>query len=398
MATRRPHRKSRNGCVTCKKRRVKCDEAGPPCGPCRSRSIACEYADTKRLRKPSAEKDSSDNAYAIPSIIGAEWSASRRLLELELLHQWSTVTYKSYCGTVEEEYSNWQVVVPRLAMQHDCLLHAILAMSALEIAAFSEDDIDICNHYVDIALEYHNLASSGLRMELTSVTSDNRQATFASSSILMVLGLALPRFTSLRGEQGNYLDHVVTYMALLRGLRLIVDTKEDFRHSEPLLANYRSWESLTATKLEPELQMALQDIAALNEELYGAARTPTGMSEDNAIRYHAANRRALYFLQSEFEKCRDSDTRAYALGWPLRAGTDYMAAVADQEPVALVILMAWSVLAEQVSQGIWWMEEVGRRIISDVAEMLELAFSDPKLLDAVRWAKSQVQLGSPGLL
>lgn len=232
-------------------------------------------------------------------------------------------------------------------------------------------------------------------MELINVTSDNRQATFASSSILMVLGLALPRFTTRRGEQGNYLDHIVTYMALLRGLHLIVETnKGNFRLTEPLLANYRPWESLPATKLEPELETALQDIAALNEELYGAARTPTstGMSEDKAICYHAANRRALHFLQSEYEKCRSSDTRAYALGWPLRAGSEYMAAVADQEPVALVILMAWSVLAEQVSQGIWWIEEVGKRIISDVSEMIELAFNDLKLLDSVRWARSQVQL------
>lgn len=144
MATRRPHRKSRNGCLTCKKRRVKCDELGSPCGPCRARAIHCEYAGTKRLSKPSAEKDLSDNASATLSSVGAYWSASRRILELELLHQWSTVTYKSYCGTVEDEYWNWQVLVPRLAMQHDCLLHAILAMSALEIAAFAGDEIELC--------------------------------------------------------------------------------------------------------------------------------------------------------------------------------------------------------------------------------------------------------------
>ena len=334
----------------------------------------------------------SDDGYSIASTIGAEWSAFRRLLELELLHQWSTVTYKSYCGTVEEEYYNWQVVVPRLAMQHNCLLHAILAMSALEIAAFAEHDSDVCNHYVDIALEYHNLASSGLRTELTNVTSENRQATFASSSILVVLGLALPRFASRRGEQGNYLDHVMTYLALLRGLRLIVETKEDFRQTEPLLVNYRTWDSLPITKLEPELQLALQDLASLNEEMYGAARTPTGMTEDKAISYHAANRRALFYLQLEFEKCRDPQTRAYALGWPLRAGNEFMAAISDQEPVALVILMAWGVLTEQVSHGIWWMEELGKGIIADLSEMVELAFNDPKLNDAVRWARMQVGL------
>ena len=111
-------------------------------------------------------------------------------------------------------------------------------MSALEVAAFTQFDDDLCNHYIDIALEYNVLASSGLRTELTHITSENRQAAFALSSILMVLGLALPRFTCRRGEQGKILDHVLTYLALLRGLRMIVDSKEDFRYTEPLLANY----------------------------------------------------------------------------------------------------------------------------------------------------------------
>ena len=333
----------------------------------------------------------SNDAYAIASTTGADLPSPRRLLELELLHQWSTVTYKSYCGAVEEEYYNWQVVVPRLALQHECLLHGMLAISALELAAFTEFDDDLCSHYVDIALEYHVLASSGLRIELTNITSENRQAAFALSSILMVLGLALPRFASRRGEEGNYLDHVVTYLALLRGLRVIVDTKDDFCNTEPLLANYRSWDSLPVTKLEPEQQLVLQDIAALNEEMYGAAHTPTGMSEEKAISYHAANRRALFYLQSEFEKCRCHDTRAYALGWPLRAGPEYMAAIAHKEPIALVILMAWGVLIEQVSLGVWWMEEVGKRMIADLSDMVGVGLND-RLDDAVRWARTQVAL------
>jgi hypothetical protein len=41
--TRKTHRKSRKGCLTCKARRVKCDEQHPNCGPCTLRSTQCEY-------------------------------------------------------------------------------------------------------------------------------------------------------------------------------------------------------------------------------------------------------------------------------------------------------------------------------------------------------------------
>ena len=392
-ATRRPHRKSRLGCATCKKRRVKCDETGPPCGPCISRCIPCEYANTPRSKPtPPEEAGLHRDSHALTSTIGADWSAARRLLELELLHQWATVTYKSYCGTVVDEYYNWQVVVPRLALGHDCLLHGMLAMSALEIAAFAEDNNGLCNHYVNIALEYHNLASSGLRMELLDVTPSNRQALFALSSILMVLGLALPRFASKRGEQGNMLDYMKTYLALLNGLRLIVDTKPDFRHTEPLLSDYRTWDSLPARKLEPELHLAVQSLVTLNEEMHGASRTELSTPEIQALSYHAANRRALFYLEQEFGKCRDPDTRAYALGWPLRAGHDYMAAIAEREPVALVILMAWGVLVEQVSYDIWWMQSVGKKLVESLSEMMIDMSLNENFNEAFRWARKQVGL------
>ena len=77
-----------------------------------------------------------------------------------------SIRYKSYCGTIVGEYLNWQVVVPLLALKHDYLLHGMLAMSALEIAAFSTDDEDRIDYYVNVALQYQSTASSGLRKEL----------------------------------------------------------------------------------------------------------------------------------------------------------------------------------------------------------------------------------------
>lgn len=54
----KPHnRRSRNGCVNCRKRKIRCDEGTPSCGYCRARNLACsrgglilkwesEYADS----------------------------------------------------------------------------------------------------------------------------------------------------------------------------------------------------------------------------------------------------------------------------------------------------------------------------------------------------------------
>ncbi|KAA8649095.1 Zn(II)2Cys6 transcription factor domain-containing protein [Aspergillus tanneri] len=40
---RRPHKKSRGGCITCKRRRVKCDERKPCCRRCEARGTTCSY-------------------------------------------------------------------------------------------------------------------------------------------------------------------------------------------------------------------------------------------------------------------------------------------------------------------------------------------------------------------
>lgn len=40
---RRPHRKSRSGCLTCKRRRVKCDETQPHCLRCKKHGVTCAY-------------------------------------------------------------------------------------------------------------------------------------------------------------------------------------------------------------------------------------------------------------------------------------------------------------------------------------------------------------------
>lgn len=44
-----PITRSRNGCLSCRRRKRKCDEESPECGPCKQRGISCEgYAKTLR--------------------------------------------------------------------------------------------------------------------------------------------------------------------------------------------------------------------------------------------------------------------------------------------------------------------------------------------------------------
>ncbi|KAJ5953244.1 hypothetical protein N7454_000140 [Penicillium verhagenii] len=49
-----------NGCITCRKRHLKCDETKPICGACMSKDKSCEYANTPDRRKSIRAQDSAN--------------------------------------------------------------------------------------------------------------------------------------------------------------------------------------------------------------------------------------------------------------------------------------------------------------------------------------------------
>lgn len=54
ILSRRSHRKSRLGCLNCKRRRIKCDESRPQCTNCVRHSIACDYLQASQAGSPAA--------------------------------------------------------------------------------------------------------------------------------------------------------------------------------------------------------------------------------------------------------------------------------------------------------------------------------------------------------
>lgn len=77
--SRRGHFKSRLGCFSCKRRRVKCNEARPECSPCRRLGLACGYP-TPKL--PSA----------VQSVVRANPSVLS-LQDLRFYHQFLTAGF-----------------------------------------------------------------------------------------------------------------------------------------------------------------------------------------------------------------------------------------------------------------------------------------------------------------
>ncbi|KAL4867230.1 hypothetical protein BDV12DRAFT_123298 [Aspergillus spectabilis] len=54
MRHRKPHRKSRDGCRLCKKRKIKCDEGKPRCTNCVKSRVTCSFDHQSSARESSS--------------------------------------------------------------------------------------------------------------------------------------------------------------------------------------------------------------------------------------------------------------------------------------------------------------------------------------------------------
>ncbi|KAK8090892.1 hypothetical protein PG994_000397 [Apiospora phragmitis] len=209
---RRPHKKSRHGCGSCKKFHVKCDESGPPCGNCILRQVPCEYPTfqgAKGNRSPSlaaysnqhsdgASSRSSTPSHQCPSQQSSmsllPWG-SERLLELELMHRWCTRTYTGFVAVPEDAYY-CMGVLPHLALEHsDVLLSTIMATAALDTAMTSATE-NSRDSYANIAMQYYDKASAAFRDPALSPTPDNHHILVFVSAMLVVFNLAVSQITN----------------------------------------------------------------------------------------------------------------------------------------------------------------------------------------------------------
>lgn len=177
------HKKSRTGCIRCKQRRVKCDEARPSCGGCSRHMVECVYpvqatspssssgtaaasASTARVKSRAAAYHATASASLATSLekqhqqqqqhlhtttqtspssshaddnlepdLDLPESRQRRIWELRLLHNNFTMAQPFPTQQEPEVLHLWNIDVPNMALVEgrDAILYGLLAHSALNM-------------------------------------------------------------------------------------------------------------------------------------------------------------------------------------------------------------------------------------------------------------------------
>lgn len=122
-------KKSRAGCLTCKTRRIKCDEQHPQCGRCRSSGRRCDGYVHLQLSVPGSSNNSNNNSNCLIGrqlslALGLADNHSRRAFDYYL--SW---TAPRLAGVLDKDF--WCGHVLQLAQHEPLILDSLLALSTL---------------------------------------------------------------------------------------------------------------------------------------------------------------------------------------------------------------------------------------------------------------------------
>ncbi|UZP40528.1 hypothetical protein NXS19_008344 [Fusarium pseudograminearum] len=212
---RKPHHKSRKGCLNCRRRRVKCTEEKPRCWACERRDVTCVYPDktaaqfvpamlmppqptsTEMSLSMSQSPSTTSTSRLTPSsttnsIRSLDYTPTEtlELIHLRLLHHWTVSTSIHICKCPKTLWI-WQEAFPQMGFQYPFVLHALLGLSALHIAYQSPSERK--QRWLD-GMYHHGEALAGFQKQISNVTADNSEALFTWSicNVLYVFAMSNP--------------------------------------------------------------------------------------------------------------------------------------------------------------------------------------------------------------
>ncbi|KAH7349891.1 hypothetical protein B0T11DRAFT_358947 [Plectosphaerella cucumerina] len=182
--SRRSHPKSRTGCRTCKKRKIKCDEHKPQCRNCVKHAVACDFLQSHARPAPASPLPGASNSGN--DGLGA---SDLNMVDLELIHNFTTFTH----ATLSSDPAVRQMMrtnAVRMALGCDYVMRALLAVSALHLAHYRPERRDF---YVARALQHHQIASQAAIPSMSDLSYDNCENLHLFSVLTLYFALGCPK-------------------------------------------------------------------------------------------------------------------------------------------------------------------------------------------------------------
>ncbi|KUJ07765.1 uncharacterized protein LY89DRAFT_725519 [Mollisia scopiformis] len=375
MSARKPHRKSRTGCVPCKKRHVKCGEEKPKCVNCSEYEVDCHYlpVTSVSLKDSLRSRSSSHSSSSLPKDplgtgnatgIGVSSNPGNDELDvsdLELLHFFSTVTYATM-STVAVEQDLWRTTIVTIGLQHTFLLRALLAQAAAHLSCLKSSSESV--NYLIKASTHQNIAIAQFRKALETIDASNFDAVLAFSCLLPVHSLTLAACATARPER-NEQDHILS--EFLKAIRLLRSVNSLLL---PSLSVY------TSSPILPLLQVASQHLPVAEnypgQESIGFLDTVC--CRNNVAEHNAAFSDTIKELRLTFSRAAcPPDTERFTLGiillFTVIVPEEFVILANSRVPEAMVILAHYATLFCE-HDDTWWLRGLGTNMVDIINQEL----------------------------
>lgn len=402
----------------------KCDETLPQCQRCIKRQIQCSlqgtayspYTPTSVFGDGDATPETPSSSTAAEVVVPNQASVPRQsapnqlnqasigqssmpfsLLDLELIHHYSTRTYMTISSQLKLHHI-WRDVIFQEALQQDFLLHGLVATAALHKATSQPVSSESHAEYSRVALAYQNASLARFIPQLSKPSSDNAVALFSLSILLTVWAFAskqLPEgMNSLKlklsfGEtsSGPHLpatcptSEFVEVAHTLRGIYAVIKETEVWLQGD-IRELMRSPRTEELPPITPDMSSAFDlvgDVISRWDGRHDAALTSV------------EERRTLCLDQlnslREISRCRLTvEWDGSIFGWLVLAPATFINSLKQGDPLALSLLAHWSACFLCMDHH-WWANGWAYILIKDISGLLGNEWNR-----AMQWPRKQVGL------
>ena len=390
---RRTYTKSRNGCIICKRRRVKCDETRPRCRKCEYGNRPCAYeasedkspGSTTSAPVATPESSSGHASWASSSLslgnvgAGAGHSGldgefcgpgSFQFIHMKLLHHAHT-HLDQYLGKQGDNTPIIDIVMVN-AERESYGLDQLLALSALHLSTRP----NASPVYAQQATELQTRALSSFSKVRGGVSDDNYLKVFLFSTLLGIH--VLHDSLAISGQDlSSFIQKFVDYMWLHRGVRAVIKNHWGLILESPLKP------ILEISQLYQKVDHALtgEETSSLSNFLTAKCdiTSPQGEACLSALRWVQWNLDLIKLYPD-----RPEVPRHCIVAWPIVVAEDYVEAMCQHRPEAFAVFAYWCALVHRY-RDFWVLEQGGSELVKMIARHI-----GPYWAEALWWPLSEV--------
>ncbi|KAL6703389.1 hypothetical protein ACN47E_009731 [Coniothyrium glycines] len=383
VVKRKAHTKSRKGCLQCKQRHTKCNEAQPRCANCARLDIPCAWPVATDGLVYSPQQTSPGAASLLkhhpsggsPNVLhdGDELPVA----DLRLLHHWMSTCAQSLHANPALRGGVWRHELVEVGFEFPFLLRGFLAISAIHKASLlplaeRQGLLAQADAHVSRALDTY-------RRHLEAPSIETAIPMFILSTVLLMYNFGSAQLDKpedpIRGLHHCFM--------LLQGIKVIVIPFRDHINSSAMITHATGMASQATLQALDELakQDNPQEILRLKELVELLLD-----SQDKEACITAINE--LHETMLRFRHLGlDEDEYSLLFLWPARLTNRFFNLLAAQNPVACIVTTHFAALLAQ-SRPIWWVGKWPQWLLTASEQLIA---ATPDLLQWLDWPQQIIR-------